>query len=85
MTKRDELKKAIEPYIPKECDLDSILNAVIEEGISNRLDFELRCIWEAIDSLNWSLCRGYVGDKPLSYTSHSHVLYDIVERANKRE
>lgn len=83
MTKRDELKKAIEPYIPKQYDIDSILNAVIEEGISNRLDFELRCIWEAIDLLNWSLYGA--GDKPLSYKSHCHVLYDIVERANKHE
>lgn len=81
MTKRDELKKAIEPYIPKQCDLDSILNAMIENGMSNRLDFELRCIWRAIDLLNWTLHEGI----PLSHTSHKDVLDDIVERANKHE
>lgn len=81
MTKRDELKKAIEPYIPKQYDIDSILNVMIEDGMSNRLDFELRCIWRAIDSLNWTLREGM----PLSYTSHRDVLHYIVERANKHE
>ena len=81
MTERDELKKTIEPYIPKQYDLDSILNVMIEEGISNRLDFELRCIWRAIDVLYCTLCGGL----PLSYTSHRDVLHYIVERANKHE